>query len=150
MAHLRRPVPMIFCAAKPPGSLDFTYFFSSIVSSSATSAGAATVAVTEREARRADWAGNENNEFVQEKESVFGPWETWEEKERDEREEARFETDKAIVAGGSSHKEEDNGMRLGSVSLSLSLYRLMISPIDVLNDLYGLYKRITNGLVAFL
>ncbi|WZZ39157.1 hypothetical protein YC2023_035416 [Brassica napus] len=33
---------------------------------------------------------------------------TLEEKERDEREEARFETDKAIVAGGNSHEEEDN------------------------------------------
>lgn len=95
MAHLRRPVPMIFWAANPPGSLDLTYFFNSIVSSSAV--GAATVAVIEREARRADFAGNGNDEFARVKERVLGLWDTWEENESDEREEARFEID-AIVA----------------------------------------------------
>lgn len=40
MAHFLRPVPIMFCAANPPGSLDFTNFFKSAVSIS----GSATVA----------------------------------------------------------------------------------------------------------
>lgn len=43
MAHFLRPVPIIVCAAKPPGRRDLTYFLRSAVS---TSAGEATVADT--------------------------------------------------------------------------------------------------------
>lgn len=44
MAHFRRPVPIMFCAANPPGSLDLTKLFKSTVSmlGSATAEEAAT------------------------------------------------------------------------------------------------------------
>ena len=82
MAHFLRPVPMIVWAANPPGSLDFTYFFRSAVS---TSWGEATVASTVR--GRGGVLVESESELGRAKERPLGLWEIWDENEREEREE---------------------------------------------------------------
>jgi len=74
---------MIVWAAKPPGSLDFTYFLRFVVSSSAW--GAAEARAT-REGAVAVTRESEKG-FGRGKERLFGLWEIWEENEREERDE---------------------------------------------------------------
>jgi hypothetical protein len=76
---------MIVWAAKPPGSLDFTYFLRFVVSSSA---GGAAEASATREGAVAVTRESENG-FGLGKERLFGLWEIWEENEREERDEVR-------------------------------------------------------------
>ena len=63
MALLRRPVPMMVCAANPPGSLDLTNFLRSSVSGSASA-----VAETTREGV----LGKRERERLVAKERVLG------------------------------------------------------------------------------
>ncbi|EHA8590090.1 hypothetical protein COCNU_scaffold014964G000010 [Cocos nucifera] len=108
IAHFRRPVPMIFWAAKPPGSLDFTYFSKLIPSRSAvvganTPPATAATAVEEEEATIAEGGFLRRGAAlglrqIRGRESVCGFEEIWEEKEREEKEEVREEREIAIGA----------------------------------------------------
>lgn len=94
MADFLRPVPQIVCAAKPPGSLDLTYFFRLTVSGSSP-AGARTVA--EMASERNLGTCESETSFGRLTERLFGLEEIWEEKERDESEDEREDTETAIV-----------------------------------------------------
>lgn len=93
IADFLRPVPKIVCAAKPPGSLDFTYILRSAVSNS--SEAAATEAETTREGNLATCETEMS--FGRSKERLFGLEEIWEENERDDNEDVREATETAIV-----------------------------------------------------
>lgn len=93
MAHFLRPVPIIVCAANPPGSRDLTYFLRFVVSSSA---GEATVAdITSLGVLRI--GATEMDFGCLNKRKVFGCWEIWEENEREENEDVREDIERAIV-----------------------------------------------------
>ena len=70
MAHFRRPVPIIVCAAKPPGSLDLTYFFKPAVFNSSGEPTAAAEATTASEWVLVRW--EMEREFERTKERVEG------------------------------------------------------------------------------
>ena len=100
MAHFRRPVPKIVWAAKPPGSLDLTYFLRSVVSSSA---GAASVADTTSFGVLSFFGEMDIDlDLCNETKGMPGFWEIWEENEREEREDVRGDIagDIAIVELG--------------------------------------------------
>lgn len=92
MADFRRPVPIIVWAAKPPGSLDFTYFFRSEVSKFSSDA---TDADTTSGDIRAMW--ETEMDFDLGKARLFGWWEMREENEREEREDVREAIETAII-----------------------------------------------------
>lgn len=89
MAHFRRPVPMIFCAANPPGSLDLTNFsrliVSIVVDEATTMAGVLETRTFSREGG-----------FLEVRVRVRGLEEMWVEKERAEKDEDREEIDMAM------------------------------------------------------
>lgn len=95
MAHFRLPVPIILCAANPPGSLDFTYL--SNVNPSSNPSGEATKDALIDGRRLALFLNvSEAGDcvFKQSARVVGGAfWEICEEKERDANEEARDESD---------------------------------------------------------
>lgn len=93
MAHFLRPVPRSFCAANPPGSLDFTYFSMLIVSRSggAAAAAEATMAGGGVLKTMALW-----EDLLGASVSVLGLEEICEEKERAAKEEVRDEREIAI------------------------------------------------------
>lgn len=86
---------MIVCAAKPPGSLDLTYFFKSAVSNSSGEATAAAEATTASEEALVRW--EMERELERTKESEEGLCEIWEENERDESEDVREDMEIAIA-----------------------------------------------------
>lgn len=93
MAHFRLPVPIILCAANPPGSLDLTYF-SNVNPSSNPPEEATTDAVIDGR-RLALFLNESEAEDCGSKRSGrdadVGFWEIWEEKESDANDEARDE-----------------------------------------------------------
>lgn len=98
MAHFLRPVPIMVCAANPPGSLDFTNFFKSAVSTSgsATAEEAATMRGGNLEAldfKERGLDGAKETDWI-------GLWEIWEENEREDKDEVREEIEVAIAIDG--------------------------------------------------
>lgn len=92
MAVFRRPVPIIVWAAKPPGSLDFTYFVRSSVSKFSS---VETDADTTREETLAKC--ETEMDFERGRERLFGLCDTLEENEREATEDAREAIETAIL-----------------------------------------------------
>lgn len=89
IAHLRRPVPKIFCAAKPPGSRDLTYFSRSTVPISSAGASANPAAAAETARGRVLGAERRKERGFPAGKGMERGWEDaeerWEEKERAEK-----------------------------------------------------------------